>query len=227
MSKPRKIDVAREQVEDGKLYEIPEAVALLKKVRFAKFDESVDMDVRLGVDPRAADQQVRGSLTLPHGTGKSVRVAVFAQGEMVALAEEAGADIVGGDNLAKKIREGFLDFDACVAAPDMMRVAGSLGKILGPRGMMPNPKAGTVTKNIAQTVEELKAGKVEYRLDRFGIVHNTVGKSSFSEEQLTANATALLQTLLKAGPAAANGQYVRRATLSTTMGPGIPLATSL
>ncbi|MCX7014094.1 MAG: 50S ribosomal protein L1 [Candidatus Sumerlaeota bacterium] len=221
MKAGKNIRAARAAVDHNRQYELPDAVALLKKVRFAKFDESVDMDIRLGVDPRAADQQVRGSLTLPHGTGKTVRVAVFAQGEKLAEAEAAGADVCGGADLVQRVQEGFLEFDAAVATPDMMRDVGKLGKILGPRGMMPNPKAGTVTMNIAQTVKELKAGKIEYRVDRFGIVHNTVGKSSFSEQQLHENAKALLDAIVRARPAAAKGQYLRSVTLSSTMSPGI------
>jgi len=212
---------AQAQVDQEKLYELPEAIALLQKIRFAQFDESVDMDIRLGVDPRAADQQVRGSLTLPHGTGKKVRVAVFAQGESVTEAERAGADVVGGADLVKRVQEGYLEFDAAVAAPDMMREVGKLGKILGPRGMMPNPKAGTVTNAIAQTVKELKAGKIEYRVDRYGIIHNAIGKASFDAPALVDNGRALLDTVLKARPAGAKGQYVRSVTVSTTMSPGV------
>jgi large subunit ribosomal protein L1 len=217
----KKILEALQKVDRDKLYELPEAVDLLREVRFARFDESVDMDIRLGVDPRAADQQVRGSLTLPHGTGKTVRVAVFAEGEQASEAEAAGADVVGSADLVKRVQEGFLDFDAAVAAPEMMREVGKLGKILGPRGMMPNPKAGTVTRSVAQAVKELKAGKIEYRLDRYGIVHCSVGKSSFDAQSLVENAQTLLDTIIAARPAAAKGQYVRSVTLSTTMSPGV------
>lgn len=227
MSNFKKIKGARAQVDREKQYELAEAVALIKKASFAKFDESVDMDIRLGVDPRAADQQVRGSLTLPHGTGKEVRVAVFAQGEMAEEAEQAGADIVGAADLVKKVQAGFLDFDAAVATPDMMREVGRLGKILGPRGMMPNPKAGTVTRSVGQTVKDLKAGKVEYRLDRFGIVHNSVGKASFDVEKLVENAQSLLDVIGKARPAATKGHYVRSVTISTTMGPGVRLRSGM
>jgi large subunit ribosomal protein L1 len=221
MKQGKKMRAAQAQVDQEKLYELPEAIALLQKIRFAQFDESVDMDIRLGVDPRAADQQVRGSLTLPHGTGKKVRVAVFAQGESVTEAERAGADVVGGADLVKRVQEGYLEFDAAVAAPDMMREVGKLGKILGPRGMMPNPKAGTVTNAIAQTVKELKAGKIEYRVDRYGIIHNAIGKASFDAPALVDNGRALLDTVLKARPAGAKGQYVRSVTVSTTMSPGV------
>lgn len=196
-------------------------------MRFAKFDESVDLDVRLGVDPRAADQQVRGSLTLPHGTGKTVRVAVFAQGELVTEAEAAGADVVGGADLVERVQNGFLDFDAAVAAPDMMREVGKLGRVLGPRGMMPNPKAGTVTMQIGQAVKDLKAGKIEYRVDRFGIVHACVGKISFETPKLVENARAVLDALIKARPAAAKGLYMRSAFITTTMGPGLRIRASL
>lgn len=208
-------------VDKTKLYNVKDAVALLKQVKFAKFNESVTLDVRLGVDPRAADQQVRGTVALPHGTGKTVRVAVFAKGEKVREAEEAGADIVGGDDLAEKVLGGMLDFDAAISTPDMMRVVGRLGKILGPRGMMPNPKTGTVTMNVKEAIIALKAGQVEYRVDRFGIVHVLVGKSEFSEEQLVDNVNALLGALHRAKPAAAKGKYIRSISLSTTMSPGI------
>jgi len=208
-------------VDPAKRYTVAEASALLKQVAFAKFNESLTLDIRLGVDPRAADQQVRGTVALPHGTGKTIRVAVFAKGDKVREAEEAGADIVGGDDLADKVQNGFLDFDAAIATPDMMRVVGKLGKVLGPRNMMPNPKAGTVTMNVKDAVLALKAGRVEYRLDRFAIVHVSVGKAAFTEQQIAENVQSLLDALWKAKPAAAKGKYIRSICLSSTMSPGI------
>lgn len=202
---------------------VNEAVTLLKQVAFAKFDETVDLDVRLGVDPRNADQQVRGTVNLPHGTGKTVRVAVFAKGDQAAAAEAAGADAVGAEDLVARIQGGWLEFDAAVATPDMMREVSKVGKVLGPRGLMPNPKTGTVTPNVAQVVKELKAGKVEYRLDKGANVHCSVGKKSFSEIALTENIQALIEALNKAKPASAKGVYMRSVTVSTTMSPGIAL----
>ncbi|HPK02675.1 MAG TPA: 50S ribosomal protein L1 [Candidatus Sumerlaeota bacterium] len=215
---------AIEQVDRQKRYTISEAVALLKKANFAKFDESVDLDLRLGVDPRNAEQQVRGTVNLPHGTGKKVRVAVFAKGDAAREAEEAGADVVGAEDLVQKIQGGFLEFDAAVATPDMMREVSKIGRVLGPRGLMPNPKTGTVTNNVSQVVQELKAGKVEYRLDRNANVHCTVGKKSFAEEALAENVQTLIDAIQRARPASAKGVFMRSATLSTTMGPGIKLA---
>lgn len=223
MKTGKKVIESRKKVDLTRTYELPEAVAALKEAKFAKFDETIDVDIRLGVDPRAADQQVRGSISLPHGTGKTVRVAAFVSGEQVKEAEEAGADVVGGAELVARVQGGFLDFDAAVATPDMMREVGKLGKVLGPRGMMPNPKAGTVTKAIGQTIKELKAGKIEYRVDRFGIVHNSVGKMSFDNEALVENAKSLLDAIYKARPAAAKGQYVKSITLTSTMGPGLKI----
>lgn len=223
MKHGKKIEKARATIDRNRQYDLAEAIEALKAAKFAKFDETVDLDIRLGVDPRAADQQVRGSISLPHGTGKSVRVAAFVSGEQVSEAEEAGADVVGGADLVAKVQGGFLDFDAAVATPDMMREVGKLGKVLGPRGMMPNPKAGTVTKAIGQTIRELKAGKIEYRVDRFGIVHNSVGKLSFDNTALVENAKALLDAIHKARPAAAKGQYVKSITITSTMGPGIKI----
>ena len=211
-------------VDLTKQYTVEEAVKLLHQVAYAKFNESVSLDIRLGVDPRAADQQVRGTVALPHGTGKTVRVAVFAKGDKVREAEEAGADVVGGDDLADKVLGGFMDFDAAIATPDMMRVVGKLGKVLGPRGMMPNPKTGTVTMNVRDAIIALKAGQVEYRLDRFAIVHTLVGKIKFTPEQLTDNVNALIGALQKAKPAASKGVYMRSITLSSTMSPGIRIA---
>jgi large subunit ribosomal protein L1 len=194
---------------------------LVKNVAFAKFDESVDVAVRLGVNPKHADQMVRGALVLPHGTGATKRVLVFAKGEKASEAEAAGADIVGADDLVAKVQEGFLDFDTVVATPDMMGAVGRLGRVLGPRGLMPNPKVGTVTVDVAKAVREAKAGKIEFRVERAGIVHAPVGKRSFGIEKLEENVRALVGALLKAKPAAAKGTYLRSITLSTTMGPGI------
>lgn len=208
---------------EKRLYEVKEAVALTKEASFAKFDETVEIAIRLGVDPKHADQMVRGTVVLPHGTGRTSRVLVFAGGEKAKEAEEAGADFVGGDELADKIQGGWLDFDAVVATPDMMRVVGKLGRVLGPRGMMPNPKVGTVTFDVGKAVGEIKAGKVEFRVDKSGIIHGPLGKTSFSEEQLEANAHAFISAVLKAKPAAAKGKYVRSMNMSSTMGPGIQL----
>ena len=202
-------------------YSLSEAVGLAKEAAFAKFDETMEIAMRLGVDPRHADQMVRGTVVLPHGTGKSVRVLVFAGGEKVKEAEDAGADHVGGEDMAKKIREGWLDFDAVVATPDMMKIVGRLGRVLGPRGLMPNPKTGTVTFDVGQAVEQIKAGKIEFRVDKTGIVHAPFGKASFSAEQLQENAEALIGAVLKARPASAKGKYVKSVSVSSTMGPGI------
>jgi large subunit ribosomal protein L1 len=210
-------------VDRTKLFNVDEAVKLLRQVAYAKFDESVNLDIRLGVDPRAADQQVRGTVALPHGTGKTVRVAVFAKGDKVREAQEAGADVVGGDDLAEKVAAGFLDFDAAIATPDMMRVVGKLGKVLGPRGLMPNPKTGTVTMNVKDAIIALKAGQVEYRLDKAAIVHVLVGTMKFADNQLAENVNALLHALTKAKPPAAKGKYIRSISLSSTMSPGIKI----
>lgn len=216
----KKYRAAAEKVE-SQPYALPEAVKLAKDGAYAKFDETVDVALRLGVDPKHADQMVRGTVVLPHGTGKEMRVLVFAAGEKLKEAEEAGADHVGGEELAKKIEGGWMDFDAVVATPDMMKVAGRLGRVLGPRGLMPNPKAGTVTFDVGKAVEDIKSGKVEFRVDKAGIVHAPVGKASFTEEQLAENTEALLGAVLKVRPAAAKGRYIRSFTLSTTMGKGI------
>ena len=218
----KKYTSARDKVE-ARPYEIGEAVALAKEVAPAKFDESLEIAMRLGVDPRHADQMVRGTIVLPHGTGRELKVLVFAQGEKVKEAEEAGADYAGGDELAKKIEGGWVDFDAVVATPDMMKTAGRLGRVLGPRGMMPNPKTGTVTFDVGDAVRQIKAGKIEFRVDKTGIIHAPFGKASFTAEQLEENARALVGAILKAKPAAAKGKYVHSATVSTTMGPGIKL----
>jgi large subunit ribosomal protein L1 len=211
------------QREDGKVYSVEEAVGLAKGAAYAKFDETVDLAVRLGVNPKYADQMVRGAVLLPHGTGKATRVLVFAKGEKEREAREAGADIVGAEDLVEKIQGGWLQFDTAVSTPDLMGQVGRLGKILGPRGLMPNPKVGTVTFDVARAVRELKAGKVEFKVDKAGNVHVPVGKKSFTAEQLIANTNAILEALVKAKPAAAKGQYLRSITVATTMGPGMPV----
>jgi len=214
---------ALEKIDRTQAYALGEALQLLKDGVQTKFDQSVDLVVNLGVDPRHADQMVRGTVSLPHGTGKSVRVLVFAKGEQVMEAQEAGADYVGAEDLIEKVKGGWLEFDAVVAAPDMMREVGKLGSILGPRKLMPSPKAGTVTNEVARTVKELKAGKIEFRVDKFGIIHAAVGKRSFSIEQLTDNLNILLEAIIRARPAAVKGTYLKKLILSTTMGPGIKL----
>jgi large subunit ribosomal protein L1 len=210
-----------EKVDRVKRYSLEEGVGLAQETGRAKFDETVEVSVRLGVDPRQADQNVRGTVVLPHGVGKKVRILVFAKGEKEREAQEAGADFVGGDDLIEKIREGWLDFDKTVATPDMMGAVGKIGKILGPRGLMPNPKVGTVTVEVSKAVKELKAGKLEFRVDKAGIVHAPVGKVSFGQEKLLDNTKAVLGAVLRARPASAKGQFVLGVTLSTTMGPGI------
>jgi large subunit ribosomal protein L1 len=203
-------------------YSPEEAVALTKQLATAKFDETIELHVRLGVDSRHADQQVRGSVVLPHGTGKSVTVLVFAQGTAADAAREAGAEYVGGAELAEKIQnENWFDFDVVVASPDMMGVVGRLGRVLGPKGLMPNPKAGTVTPDVAQAIHDLKAGKVEYRLDKSNIIHSVIGKASFTDEQLVENYTTLIDAIIKSKPAAAKGQYIRSITMTSSMGPGL------
>ena len=221
----KKFTAAAAQVED-RPYTFEEAMPLLQKVKFAKFDETIEVAMRLGVDPKHADQMVRGTVVLPHGSGKTTRVAVVASAEKVKEAEAAGADIAGSDDLVAKIQGGFLDFEALVATPDMMKSLGRLGKILGPRGLMPNPKAGTVTMDVAKAVREIKAGKIEFRVDKTGNVHAPVGKVSFSPAQLAENVTAFMDTIVRAKPAAAKGVYIRSATVSSTMGPGVRLETA-
>lgn len=212
---------ANKQIEKHKLYEPTEALNLVKEVSKAKFDETVEVHIKLGVDPRHADQQVRGTVSLPHGTGKTVRVLVFAKGDKVKEAEAAGADYAGGEELAEKIQGGWFDFDVAVATPDMMAVVGKLGKILGPRGLMPNPKSGTVTFDIERTINELKAGRIEFRVDKTSIVHAPIGRVSFDIEKLQDNMNAFADALIKAKPAAAKGQYMRSVSVCSTMGPGI------
>lgn len=208
---------------DKPAYTLTDAMPLLKKTAFAKFDETVELAMRLGVDPKHADQMVRGTVVLPHGLGKSKRVVVIASGDKVREAREAGADEVGGDDLVQKIQGGWLDFDAVVATPDMMKSVGRLGKVLGPRGLMPNPKTGTVTLDVEKAVRETKAGKVEFRVDKTGIIHCPVGKASFDADKLAENAHALITSILKAKPATAKGRYVKSIVISSTMGPGIPI----
>ena len=208
-------------VDRNKLYTVAEAVTLVKTAATAKFDESVDVAINLGVDPRKSDQMIRGSLVLPNGTGKTLRVAVFAQGPQAEAAKAAGADIVGLEELADEVKKGNMNFDIVIAAPDTMRIVGTLGQILGPRGLMPNPKVGTVTADVATAVKNAKAGQVQYRTDKNGIIHSTVGRASFSEDKLTQNLAALLDVIIKAKPASSKGQYVKRISLSSTMGIGV------
>jgi large subunit ribosomal protein L1 len=219
--KPGKKTVIARKLVETRPYTLAEAAAILKKAHFVKFDETVDIVVNLGVDPKHSDQMVRGTVVLPNGLGKSKRVLVIASGEKVKEAEEAGADFVGGDDMVEKIQGGWTDFDAVIATPDMMKSAGKLGKVLGPRGLMPNPKTGTVTFEVAKAVKEVKAGKVEFRVDKAGIVHSAIGKISFDADKLAENAQALLGAVVKAKPATAKGKYVKKVTLTSTMGPGI------
>jgi len=212
---------AIKKIDKNKLYDPAEALALVKEIAVAKFDETVEAHVKLGVDPRHADQQVRGTVSLPHGTGKTVKVLVFAKGDKVREAEQAGADYAGGEELAEKIQGGWFDFDVAVATPDMMSVVGKLGKILGPRGLMPNPKAGTVTFDIDRTINELKAGRIEYRVDKTSIIHVPIGRVSFDVEKLQDNLNTIAEALIKAKPAAAKGQYMRSVNVCSTMGPGV------
>jgi large subunit ribosomal protein L1 len=221
----RKFQAAAAKVDRSRFYSIPEAAELVKAASFVKFDETVDIAVNLGVDPRHADQVVRGTVVLPHGTGKSVRVLVVAQGDRARDAEAAGADFVGIEYI-QKLKDGWLDCDVIVATPDVMGQLGALGRILGPRGLMPNPKAGTVTMDVARAVKEIKAGKIEFRVDKTGNVHAPIGKVSFKAEQLAENAQAFMDTILRAKPSAAKGTYVRSATLASTMGPGVRLDTA-
>ena len=222
----KKYRAAAAQVDNDRLYSVDEAVELAKKVAYAKFDETVEVDMTLGVDPRKADQMVRGTLVLPHGLGKSKRIVVIASSDKMNEAKEAGADEVGGDDIVERIKGGWLDFDALIATPDMMKSVGQLGKILGPRGLMPNPKTGTVTFEVGRAVRETKAGKVEFRVDKTGVIHAPVGKVSFDKERLVENARALIDAVVRAKPSAAKGKYVRNATISSTMGPGIRLNTA-
>ncbi len=222
MKRGKKYNESIKAYDKSQQYDVAEAVSIVKKSAVAKFDETIECHVRLGVDGRHADQQVRGAVVLPHGTGKTVRVLVFAKGDKVNEATNAGADYVGGDELIPKIQnDGWLDFDVVVATPDMMGVVGRLGKVLGPKGLMPNPKAGTVTMNVAQAIADIKAGKVEYRLDKANIIHVPVGKASFTEEQLADNFQTLMGAIIKAKPATAKGTYLKSVTIASTMGPGV------
>ncbi len=219
----KNIKKAKEMIDRSKFYEIGEALELIKKSSFAKFDETVEISVRLGVDPRKADQMIRGAVVLPNGLGKEVRVLVFAKGEKAQEAEAAGADFVGAEDLAEKIQGGWFDFDTAIASPDMMGVVGRIGRVLGPRGLMPNPKVGTVTMDVARAVEEAKSGKVEYRVEKAGIIHAPVGKVSFDAQKLMENILSLMDVLAKAKPSTAKGTYLKKVSLSSTMGPGINL----
>lgn len=222
MKHGKKYNEAAKQVERATFYEPSEAIALAKKTAVAKFDETIELHIRTGCDGRHAEQQIRGAVVLPNGTGKTVKVLVFAKGDKLKEAEAAGADHVGGEELIPRIQnDGWLDFDVVVATPDMMGVVGRLGKILGPKGLMPNPKAGTVTMDVAKAIADIKAGKIEYRLDKSNIIHVPIGKASFSEEKLQENFTALMEAIVKAKPSALKGQYLRSITLSSTMGPGV------
>ena len=224
MKKGKRYVESAKLVDRTNLYDVDEAVSILKKTASAKFDETIEAHIRLGVDGRHADQQVRGAVVLPHGTGKTVRVLVFAKGDKVAEAEAAGADYVGGEVLVPRIqKEGWLDFDVVVATPDMMGIVGRLGRVLGPKGLMPNPKAGTVTMDVTKAINDIKAGKIEYRLDKSNIIHVPIGKASFEEEKLADNFHTLIGAINKAKPAAAKGQYLRSVVISSTMGPGIKL----
>ena len=222
MKHGKKYNEAAKQVDRSVLYEPADAVALVKKTATAKFDETVEVHIKTGCDGRHAEEQIRGAVVLPNGTGKTVRVLVFAKGDKVNEAEAAGADYVGGDELIPKIQnEGWLDFDVVVATPDMMGVVGRLGKVLGPKGLMPNPKAGTVTMDVTKAINDIKAGKIEYRLDKANIIHCPIGKASFSEEQLVQNFDALMSAIIKAKPSTLKGQYLKSVTMSSTMGPGV------
>lgn len=226
MAKGKRYSAAAEKIEEGKLYSPLEAVRILKDAASTNFDETVEVHFRLGIDPRHADQQIRGSISLPNGTGQSVRVAVFAEGDKAREAEEAGAEIVGSDDLVEKIKGGFTDFDATVATPDQMGKVGKLGKVLGPRGLMPNPKLGTVTMDVAKAVQDLQGGKVEYRADKYGIAHVIIGKASFAEDAIVENYSALLDEILRVKPSSSKGRYIKSITITTTMGPGIKLDSS-
>jgi large subunit ribosomal protein L1 len=221
MAKLTKRQKAFINVDKLKLYPLGEAIEMVKKAATAKFDESIDVSVNLGVDPRKSDQMIRGSLVLPHGTGKTLRVAVFAQGPQAEAAKVAGADIVGLEDLADEVKKGYMDFDIVIATPDTMRVVGTLGQVLGPRGLMPNPKVGTVTADVATAVKNAKAGQVQYRTDKNGIIHTTLGRASFDAEKIAGNLSALIDALIKAKPASSKGQYLKRISLSSTMGIGV------
>ena len=223
MADHKRYTKAREGIDPAKAYTIAEAIALVKERAKAKFDETIEVAINLGVDPRHADQMVRGVVTLPNGTGRTLKVAVFARGPKAEEAKAAGADVVGAEDLVEKVQGGFMEFDTAIATPDLMGQVGRLGKVLGPRGLMPNPKLGTVTFDVSRAVRDAKAGKVEFRVDKAGNVHTPIGKRSFSAEQLTTNGMALIEAIVRAKPAAAKGTYLRSLTVSTTMGPGVPV----
>lgn len=226
MKRGKKYTEAAKLIDRETQYDVAEAIELVKKTAVAKFDETIEAHVRLGVDGRHADQQVRGAVVLPHGTGKTVRVLVFAKGDKVGEAEAAGADFVGGEELIPRIQnEGWFEFDVVVATPDMMGVVGRLGRVLGPKGLMPNPKAGTVTMDVAKAINDIKAGKIEYRLDKANIIHCPVGKASFTDEQLTDNFNTLMDAIIKAKPSSAKGTYMKSVTIASTMGPGVKVNT--
>ncbi|MFN3326022.1 MAG: 50S ribosomal protein L1 [Bryobacteraceae bacterium] len=218
----KKYQSAAKQVE-AKSYQLEEAIPLVQRIKFTNFDETVEVHLRLGVDPKHADQMVRGTVVLPNGLGRSKTVLVIASGDKLREAQEAGAEFTGGEEVVQRIQDGWIDYDAVIATPDMMRSVGRLGKVLGPRGLMPNPKTGTVTTDVAKAVQEIKAGKVEFRVDKTGVIHAPVGKVSFNSDKLLENAQTLIQAVIKAKPAAAKGKYVRSATVCSTMGPGVPL----
>jgi large subunit ribosomal protein L1 len=222
----KKYNNALVNIDLNKEYPLDEALGVVKESVYTKFDETVDLSINLGVDPRKSDQMVRGTVVLPHGTGKTVKVLVFAKGEKEKEAKEAGADFVGAEDLVEKIQKGWLEFDSAVATPDIMGLVGKLGKLLGPRGLMPNPKLGTVTFDVAKAVKEIKAGKVEYRTEKAGIVHVPIGKSSFEKEKLADNATAVIKSIAKAKPSSSKGKYIKKITISSTMGPGLKLDVS-
>lgn len=227
MKHGKKYNESAKMIDRATFYEIEDAVALTKKAATAKFDETVEVHIRTGCDGRHADQQIRGAVVLPNGTGKTVKVLVFAKGDKVSEAEAAGADYVGGDELIPKIQnDGWLDFDVVVATPDMMGVVGRLGKVLGPKGLMPNPKAGTVTMDVTKAVNDIKAGKIEYRLDKANIIHVPVGKASFTQEQLSENFNTIMDAIIKAKPSSAKGQYMKSVTIASTMGPGVKVSTA-
>ncbi len=227
MKLTKRFNAAKQLIDPSKAYGVDEAMALVKQTATAKFDETIEVSIRLGVDPRHADQMVRGVVVLPNGTGKTQRVLVFAKGDKATEAQNAGADFVGGEELVDKIlKENFFDFDVCVATPDMMRFLGRLGKVLGPKGLMPNPKSGTVTTEVANAVSEIKAGKVEYRVDKTAIVHVPVGKASFDADKLAENFNTLMGAIIKAKPSSAKGTYIKSVVLSSTMGPGIKMVTT-
>jgi len=221
MATGKNLKASKEKVDRTKTYQLDEALALVKETAFAKFDESVDVSIRLGVDPRKADQMVRGAVVLPNGLGKTIRVLVFAKGDKAMEAQNAGADYVGGDDLVDKIKDGWFEFDTAIATPDMMGTVGKIGKLLGPRGLMPNPKVGTVTFEVGKAVDEAKSGKIEYRVEKAGIVHAPVGKASFEVDKLKGNLVTLMDALIKAKPSTAKGTYLKKVTISATMGPGI------